>query len=66
MTFVKTFKGYEDKVQELDNTVNDWIIRNKISLRGIQASLGHEANADHFSGDLIYTLLYEADQPIAD
>ncbi len=65
MIFVKTFKGYEDKVQDLDRAVNDWVLANSVQVRSIQTALSHEVEGRHSSGDLIYTVVYESSQPIA-
>ena len=64
MIFVRTFKGYEDKTRELDSTVNEWIVLHNIKVFDIKATLSHEPGARSGSGDLLYTVLYEADQPI--
>ncbi len=64
MIFVKTFKGYEDKTSDLDAAANEWISKNKVDVRGIEVSLSHEANARSRSGDLLFTILYKADQPV--
>lgn len=64
MVFVKTFKGYEDKLVELDKSVNEWIQSNQVRVRDIHASLSHEPEGRHKSGDLIYTVVYDAGAPI--
>jgi len=64
MIFVKTFKGYEDKVQDLDRAVNEWVLANKVQVRSVQTALSHEVEGRHSSGDLIYTLVYEAATPL--
>ncbi len=64
MIFVKTFKGYEDKTAELDASVNDWIAPNNVSVRAVTAVLSHESESRARSGDLLYTVSYEADRPI--
>jgi hypothetical protein len=65
MTFIKTFKGYEDKIQMLDQDVNSWILKNKPEIKGFQSAMSHEDGGGRAgSGDLIYTILYEADEPI--
>jgi len=63
MIFVKTFKGYEDKIMDLDATVNDWIQQHNIQVRDIKASLSHEHESRAGSGDLIYSVVYEASVP---
>ena len=63
MKFVKTFKGYEDKIQDLDATVNEWIQQHKTKVVDIKASLSHEVEVRAGSGDLIYSVVYEADIP---
>ncbi|MBX7256819.1 MAG: hypothetical protein K1Y02_10685 [Candidatus Hydrogenedentes bacterium] len=65
MIFVKTFKGYEDKPAEIDNAVNTWILRNKVEVVGLQTVLSHEHGGRAGSGDLLFTVMYKADQPIA-
>ena len=64
MIFIKTFKGYEDKVIDLDLSLNNWIAEHKIDVKSIQTALSHEQNSRTRSGDLIYTVMYKADSPI--
>lgn len=64
MIFVKTFKGYEDKTRDLDATVNEWILGSEASVVDIKASLSHEPGGRASSGDLLYTVLYEANRPL--
>jgi hypothetical protein len=64
MIFLKTFKGYEDKVQDLDKVVNDWIIGHTVNVRSVQTALSHEVEGRHTSGDLIYTIMYDAPAPL--
>lgn len=64
MVFVKSFKGYEDKVADIDKATNSWILENQIDVRGIQTALSHEPGSRAGSGDLIYTVMYKADKPI--
>jgi len=64
MIFVKTFKGYEDKTIRLDAEVNQWIEKNKAKVVDIKSVLGHEFQGRAQSGDLLYTVLYEAEKPI--
>ena len=64
MIFVKTFKGYEDKPLVIDERVNKWIRAKDIDVVDIKAALSHEPGAKHGSGDLIYTVMYKADEPI--
>ncbi len=64
MIFVKTFKGYEDKTLALDKAVNDWIAQNTVRVRSVQTALSHEYEGRAGSGDLLYTVVYEADSPI--
>lgn len=69
MVFVKTFKGYEDKVRDLDQMVNAWITANAANIEDVvdlKIAMSHEPNARSASGDLIYCLLYRAPKPIAD
>jgi len=65
MIFVKTFKGYEDKTPQLDEAVNEWISAHRVDVRGVEIALSHEIDGRSGSGDLIYTILYKADTPIA-
>jgi hypothetical protein len=65
MMFVKTFKGYEDRTAELDKTVNDWVIAQRVEVIGVHTMLSHEADSRARSGDLIYTVIYKADKPAA-
>lgn len=64
MIFVKTFKGYEDKILDLDNTVNQWIQRAQADVLDIKTVLAHEIDGRAGSGDLIYTILYKAAAPL--
>ena len=67
MVYVKTFKGYEDKVAELDATVNGWMKENALhikSVRDVKASLCHESGGRAGTGDLLYTVIYESSEPI--
>ena len=64
MIFVKTFKGYEDKTMDLDNTVNEWLQNTGADVVDIKTVLSHEPNSRAGSGDLLYTVLYKADAPI--
>lgn len=65
MIFVKTFKGYEDRVGELDDAVNNWIMQHAVRVRAINAVLGHEPEGRAKTGDLVYTVVYESGEPIA-
>lgn len=65
MIFAKTFKGYEDRVAQLDESINEWVQANQVDVVDIKAVLSHEAGGRAGSGDLIYTVLYRADAPIA-
>jgi len=64
MIFVKTVKGYEDKVAQLDVIVNGWVKENGADVVDIKTALSHEPSARAGSGDLIYTILYKAEAPI--
>ena len=64
MIFVKTFKGYEDKTFELDATVNGWIKDTGADVFDIKTVLSHEVGSRAGSGDLLYTILYKAEDPI--
>jgi len=63
MIFVKTFKGYEDRTHELDDLVNTWIAEHQADVVDIKTAMSHEDNSRAGSGDLIYTLLYNAEKP---
>ncbi len=65
MVFVRTFKGYEDKTADLDANVNTWIQQYKVDVVTVKTVLSHEPGGRAGSGDLIYTVLYRADAPIA-
>ena len=65
MIFLRTFKGYEDKTADLDQAVNDWIASSKVEVVDVKAVLSHEKESKARSGDLIYTVLYSADAPLA-
>jgi hypothetical protein len=64
MIFVRTFKGYEDKTLDLDQMVNQWIMQHAVRVVAIKPSLSHEPGARSGSGDLLYTVLYDAAKPI--
>jgi len=64
MIFVRTFKGYEDKTGQLDQEVNAWIATNKVDVVAVNTVLSHEPESRSGSGDLLYALIYRADQPI--
>lgn len=63
MMFVKTFKGYEDKTAQLDAAVNEWVSANQVDVATVKSVLGHEYGGRANSGDLLYTVVYRADQP---
>ncbi|MBI5091260.1 MAG: hypothetical protein HZB26_02320 [Candidatus Hydrogenedentes bacterium] len=64
MVFVKTFKGYEDKVAQIDQATNDWIKANNVDVVGVKIALAHNQSQGMTGGDLIYTVLYRAEAPI--
>lgn len=67
MVFVKTFKGYEDKVREVDTHVNDWLKSNENGITrvvDIKVALSHEQGSRAGSGDLVYVVIYEAAEPL--
>lgn len=66
MIFVKTFKGYEDKTDDLDAKTNAWITQHKVQVVSIQSVLSHEYQGRAKSGDLLYTVVYKADEAVAD
>jgi hypothetical protein len=65
MIFVKTFKGYEDKIFDLDTAVNQWIQNSQADVIDVKTALGHEVDGRAGSGDLIYTVVYKASAPLA-
>ncbi len=64
--YVRTFKGYEDKVRDIDNAVNEWIHANQVEAVDVKTVMSHEAGSRAGSGDLIYTVLYRAEHPLPD
>lgn len=64
MIFIKTFKGYEDRVGDLDNEVNSWISAHSVRVRSINSVLSHEPEGRAKTGDLLYTVVYESGEPI--
>lgn len=64
MIFVKTFKGYEDKVLDLDGAVNGWIQSTGADVVDVKSVLSHEIDGRAGSGDLVYTVLYKASAPL--
>lgn len=65
MIFVKTFKGYEDKIHDLDTAVNQWIVSSQADVTDIKTVLSHEIDGRAGSGDLIYTILYKSAAPLS-
>ena len=65
MIFIRTFKGYEDKTADIDEAVNQWILSNDIEVVDVRSVLGHEPGGRANTGDLLYTILYRSDAPIA-
>ena len=66
VVFVKTFKGYEDRTQQLDEAVNEWVAKHKADVVRVETALAHEPSARSGMGDLIYTLVYRAEEPLPD
>lgn len=64
MIFVKTFKGYEDKIFDIDASVNQWIQRTQADVVDVKTVLAHEIDGRAGSGDLLYTVLYKANSPL--
>ena len=64
MVFVKTFKGYEDKISQIDAATNAWILANNVDVQDVKVVLSHEQDSRAGSGDLLFTVLYKADEPI--
>lgn len=65
MKFVKTFKGYEDKAAVLDAATNEWVAANQVEILSLHTVLSHEYEGRAKMGDLIYTIVYEAETPIS-
>ena len=64
MTFIKTFKGYEDKPGDLDEAVNQWLQQHGVEVVDLKTALSHEPGARARSGDLLYTIMYRAEAPL--
>lgn len=64
MIFVKTFKGYEDKIASLDTAVNTWIMDHEVDVVDVKTTLSHEQESRAKTGDLVYTILYKADKVV--
>lgn len=64
MIFVRTFKGYEDKTEDLDEAANQWVLKNDVDVVDIKTVLAHETGGRAGTGDLLFTVLYRADAPI--
>ena len=64
MIFVKTFKGYEDKTAQLDANVNGWIASNEVDVVTVKTAMSHEHSGRAGSGDVLYTVLYNAAAPV--
>lgn len=64
MIFIRSFKGYEDKIRDLDANVNQWIAKNKVDVVAVQTALAHEPGSKAGTGDLIYTVVYRSEQPL--
>jgi Holliday junction resolvasome RuvABC endonuclease subunit len=66
MIFVKSFKGYEDKLAMLDERVNEWLTEHQVQVMAVNTALSHENEGRAGSGDLIYTVVYKADSVVKD
>ena len=65
MVFVKTFKGYEDKIIQLDAEVNAWLSsRPDLEVVDIKTVLAHETGGRAGMGDVLYTVIYKAASPV--
>ena len=51
-------------VNQLDEMVNAWVEANKVDVKSIQTALSHEVESRAGSGDLLYTVIYRADEPV--
>ncbi len=65
MLFIKSFKGYEDRISEIDSEVNAWVLAQgaTIQVMDVKIALAHEPGSSSGMGDLIYVVVYRADLP---
>ena len=67
MVYVKTFKGYEDKIAELDKSVNDWLTASAHKIKAVlnrKATLSHDFVFNAAATAEIYTIVYEASEAL--
>ena len=64
MVFVKVFKGLEDKISQIEGATNEWIKNNRPNIRDIKVVMSHEPGGRAVSGDLLFVVMYEAEEPI--
>lgn len=64
MVFLKVFKGLEDKISQIEGATNEWIKNNRPNVRDIKVAMAHEPGGRAGSGDLVFVVMYEAEQPI--
>ncbi|GMV99111.1 MAG: hypothetical protein AMXMBFR84_02500 [Candidatus Hydrogenedentota bacterium] len=64
MVFVKSFKGYEDKIHILDGAVNGWLQQSRVDVVDIKVCMSHEPGGRAGSGDLVFVVMYKADAPV--
>ena len=64
MVFVKVFKGLDDKVSQIEGATNEWIKNKRPNVRDIKVAMAHEPGGRTGSGDLLFVVMYEAEQPI--
>lgn len=57
MVWLKSFKGYEDELDDLDRRVNDWIRDSHAEVVDVEITLAFQPGQK--SGDVIYTLLFK-------
>lgn len=59
MVWLKSFKGYEDELDDLDRRVNDWIRDAHAEVVDVEVTMGFQPGQK--SGDVIYTVLFKRD-----
>ena len=64
MIFVKVFKGLEDKVSQIEVATNEWIKNNRPNVRDVKIAMAHEPGGRAASGDILFVVTYEAEEPI--
>ncbi len=59
MIGLKSFKGYEDDLDDLDRRINDWIRETQVEVVDVEVTMAFQA--EQKSGDLVYTVLFQRD-----